>query len=58
MQKPEEEKQVYRQGVGKYIPKAPPTGVKRSTTEPTDSSKKKMKLSSQQKSGYGDFSRW
>ena len=57
MQEPEE-KQVYRQGVGKYIPKPPLTGVKRSTKESVDSTKKKVKLSSQQKSGYGDFSRW
>ena len=53
-----EERRVYRQGVGKYIPKAPTTGLKRSTTESSDSTKKKSKLSSQQKSGYGDFSRW
>lgn len=53
-----EERRVYRQGVGKYIPKAPTAGLKRSTIESSDSAKKKPKLSSQQKPGYGDFSRW
>ena len=56
-----EERRVYRQGVGKYIPKAPSTGIKRSSAESTDNEKpkgKKVKLSSQQKSSYGDFSRW
>ena len=53
-----EERRVYRQGVGKYIPKPQLAGLKRSTTESSDTTKKKSKLSSQQKHGYGDFSRW
>ena len=58
-------KQVHRQGVGKYIPKAVAAGVKRSIgltesdkTLKTPALAKKAKLSSQHKQEYGDFSRW
>ena len=55
-------KQVHRQGVGKYIPKAVAAGVKRSSglteSDKTPTLAKKTKLASQHKQEYGDFSRW